>query len=119
MAMSNKFGYLVLTTGNKSESAVGYCTLYGDMSGGLAVIADVPKTIVYELSKYVGVIPESVITKEPTAELKEGQKDSDSLPSYELLDQILKLYVEEDKSKKEIISNGFDKSTSSQQLASA
>jgi len=115
MAMSNKFGYLVLSTGNKSETAVGYTTLYGDMAGGLAVISDVPKTTVYELARYVNkiskheLIPESIITKEPSAELREGQKDSDSLPVYEILDKILYAYIEENKSEEEIIALGFDK----------
>ena len=100
MALSNKFGALVLTTGNKSEIAVGYCTLYGDMCGGLAVISDVPKTMVYELSRIAnrrhgGAIPESVFQKAPSAELRPDQKDSDSLPPYEVLDAILRLYVEE------------------------
>ncbi|MCX6590047.1 MAG: NAD+ synthase [Acidobacteria bacterium] len=100
MAMSNKFGALVLTTGNKSEVAVGYCTLYGDMCGGLAVISDVPKTMVYDLSRtanrrHNGAIPESVFTKPPSAELRPDQKDSDSLPDYEVLDAILKAYIEE------------------------
>lgn len=114
MALSNKFGYLVLSTGNKSELAVGYCTLYGDMSGGLAAISDVPKTTVYKLAKYINavkgkeIIPESILLKEPSAELKEGQKDSDSLPPYEVLDLILHAYIEENKSKKEIIEMGFD-----------
>ncbi len=100
MAISNKLGAMVLTTGNKSELAVGYCTLYGDMAGGLAVISDVPKTMVYKLSRAAnkrrpGVIPESVFTKAPSAELRPDQKDSDSLPPYEILDPILRLYVEE------------------------
>ncbi len=100
MALSNKFGALVLTTGNKSELAVGYCTLYGDMCGGLAVISDVPKTMVYSLSRiankrHKGAIPESVFTKPPSAELRPDQKDSDSLPPYDILDNILRLYVEE------------------------
>ncbi len=100
MALSNKWGALVLTTGNKSEIAVGYCTLYGDMCGGLAVISDVPKTMVYELCREVNrrkgpVIPESVFTKPPSAELRPDQKDSDSLPEYDVLDRILKAYVEE------------------------
>jgi NAD+ synthase (glutamine-hydrolysing) len=98
MAFSNKFGELVLTTGNKSELAVGYCTLYGDMVGGLAVIGDVPKTMVYNLSRYVNsmkpVIPQSTIDKPPSAELRPDQKDSDSLPPYEVLDKILEDYVE-------------------------
>ena len=100
MSMSNKFGALVLTTGNKSEIAVGYCTLYGDMCGGLALISDVPKTMVYELSRVANrrlgdVIPEAVFEKPPSAELRPDQKDSDSLPEYDVLDAILKLYVEE------------------------
>jgi NAD+ synthetase len=100
MALSNKWGAIVLTTGNKSELAVGYCTLYGDMCGGLAVISDVPKTLVYELSRvanrrHPGAIPESVFTKPPSAELRADQKDTDSLPEYEVLDAILKEYVEE------------------------
>jgi len=100
MALSNKLGALVLTTGNKSELAVGYCTLYGDMIGGLAVISDVPKTLVYELSRvanrrHPGAIPESVFTKPPSAELRPNQKDSDSLPEYEILDLILRDYVED------------------------
>ncbi|MDO8580482.1 MAG: NAD+ synthase [Candidatus Omnitrophota bacterium] len=99
MALSNKFGWLVLTTGNKSEIAVGYCTLYGDMSGGFAVIKDVPKTIVYSLAKLInkekgGIIPLSIIQREPTAELRENQRDADSLPPYEVLDEILTDYVE-------------------------
>ncbi len=99
MAMSNKFGQLVLTTGNKSELGVGYCTLYGDMVGGLAVISDVPKTMVYRLSHYVNslrpVIPQSTLEKPPSAELRPGQKDSDTLPPYEILDNILEDYVED------------------------
>jgi NAD+ synthetase len=99
MALSNKFGALVLSTGNKSELAVGYCTLYGDMVGGLAVISDVPKTMVYRLSRYVNsrrpVIPESSLNKPPSAELRADQKDSDSLPPYEILDVILEDYIEE------------------------
>jgi NAD+ synthase/NAD+ synthase (glutamine-hydrolysing) len=100
MALSNKFGALVLTTGNKSELAVGYCTLYGDMVGGLAVISDVPKTMVYQISRvanrrHPGAIPESVFTKPPSAELRPDQKDSDSLPEYDVLDPILKRYVED------------------------
>jgi NAD+ synthase/NAD+ synthase (glutamine-hydrolysing) len=107
MSLSNKFGALVLTTGNKSEIAVGYCTLYGDMCGGLAVISDVPKTMVYELSRvgnrrHHGAIPESVFEKPPSAELRPDQKDSDSLPAYEVLDAILRRYVEEFRSVKEI-----------------
>lgn len=111
MALSNKFGWLILTTGNKSEMSTGYATLYGDMAGGFAVIKDVPKTLVYKLSLYRNsvskVIPASVLTKEPTAELKPGQKDSDTLPIYAKLDPILKSYVEDDHDIKKIISSGF------------
>jgi NAD+ synthase (glutamine-hydrolysing) len=103
MALSNKFGWLVLTTGNKSEIAVGYCTLYGDMSGGFAVIKDVPKTVVYQLCLIINqkkgeIIPRSVFDRPPTAELRENQKDQDSLPPYDVLDGILKEYVEEHRS---------------------
>lgn len=113
MSLSNKFGAMVLSTGNKSELAVGYCTLYGDMAGGLAVISDVPKTMVYRLSQYVNrdreIIPENTITKPPSAELRPNQKDTDSLPEYEVLDAILDDYVEEMKSAKEIAeAHGFD-----------
>ena len=112
MALSNKFGGLVLTTGNKSEMAVGYCTLYGDMNGALAPIADVLKTDVYKISKWVNrereIIPSDSITKPPSAELRPGQKDQDSLPPYEILDAILDLYVVKNLGKAEIISRGFD-----------
>ena len=114
MAMSNKFNQLVLTTGNKSEMAVGYSTIYGDMAGGFAVIKDVPKTIVYELSNHINneneaeVIPQSVIDKPPSAELRPDQKDSDSLPDYEILDAILEYYVEKDIGFSEITQLGFD-----------
>jgi NAD+ synthase (glutamine-hydrolysing) len=113
MAMSNKLGALVLSTGNKSELAVGYCTLYGDMVGGLAVISDVPKTLVYRLSAYVNsrrkVIPENTIHKPPSAELRADQKDSDSLPPYDVLDAILEDYVEESSSAEQIARvNNFD-----------
>jgi NAD+ synthase (glutamine-hydrolysing) len=112
MALSNKFGQLLLTTGNKSELAVGYCTLYGDMAGGLAVISDVPKTMVYELARWMNrdreIIPKSTIEKPPSAELKPNQKDQDTLPPYEILDQILQLYVEENLSARDIIARGFD-----------
>jgi NAD+ synthase (glutamine-hydrolysing) len=117
MSMSNQFGYLVLTTGNKSETAVGYSTLYGDTAGGFAVIKDVPKTVVYQLSEYINklhggeIIPKSVITRIPTAELRFGQKDSDSLPEYDILDGILKAYIEEEKSLPEIVEQGFDADT--------
>ncbi len=107
MALSNKWGALVLTTGNKSELAVGYCTLYGDMCGGLAVISDVPKTLVYELSRvanrrHAGAIPETVFTKPPSAELRPDQKDTDSLPEYDVLDRILRAYVEENQAPRRI-----------------
>ena len=100
MALSNKWGALVLTTGNKSEMAVGYCTLYGDMCGGLAVICDVPKTLVYKLTRVAnqrlsGAIPETVFTKPPSAELRPDQKDTDSLPEYDVLDAILHAYIEQ------------------------
>jgi len=113
MALSNKIGALVLTTGNKSEIGVGYCTLYGDMCGGLAVISDVPKTLVYRLARYVNrrspVIPVSTIEKEPSAELRPGQKDSDSLPPYDVLDAILEDYVEDNKSPEVIaVDRGYD-----------
>ena len=142
MALSNKFGHLVLSTGNKSELAVGYCTLYGDMAGGLAVISDVPKTMIYELARWINfdypqqaievnrpypsansgrggspeppgreVIPKSTIEKPPSAELKPNQKDQDTLPPYEILDQILHLYVEENLSARDIIARGFDEKT--------
>ncbi len=141
MALSNKFGQLVLSTGNKSELAVGYCTLYGDMAGGLAVISDVPKTIIYELAQWINsdyarraievnrpypaasgrggspepprgeIIPKSTIEKPPSAELKPNQQDQDTLPPYEVLDEILQLYVEENLSARDIISRGFDERT--------
>ncbi len=115
MALSNKFGHLLLTTGNKSELAVGYCTIYGDMAGGLAVISDVPKTLVYQLACWINrgreIIPGSTIEKPPSAELKPGQVDQDSLPPYDVLDQILQLYVEENQSTHDIIARGFDEKT--------
>jgi NAD+ synthase (glutamine-hydrolysing) len=123
MALSNKFGHLLLTTGNKSELAVGYCTLYGDMAGGLAVISDVPKTMVYELARWINsdyarrtgrkgeIIPTSTIEKAPSAELKPNQKDQDTLPPYEILDEILRLYVEENLSARDIIAHEFDEKT--------
>lgn len=142
MALSNKFGHLVLSTGNKSELAVGYCTLYGDMAGGLAVISDVPKTMIYELAQWINsdyaqqaigvnrpylsansgrggspeppareIIPKSTIEKPPSAELKPNQKDQDTLPPYDVLDEILHLYVEENLSARDIISRGFDEKT--------
>ena len=115
MAFSNKFGYLTLSTGNKSELSVGYCTLYGDMSGGLSVISDVPKTMVYELAQLIngttGSIPERIIERAPSAELKPGQKDQDTLPPYDVLDRIVDLYLEEGFSKGKIIREGFDAAT--------
>ena len=115
MALSNKFGHLVLSTGNKSELAVGYCTIYGDMAGGLAVISDVPKTMVYEVARWINrereIIPRSTIEKAPSAELKPDQKDQDTLPPYEILDQILQLYIEENLSARDIIARGFDEKT--------
>jgi NAD+ synthetase len=112
MSMSNKFGHLLLTTGNKSELAVGYCTIYGDMCGGLAVISDVPKTMIYKLAHWINrereVIPNNSIQKPPSAELKPDQKDQDTLPPYEILDEILKLYVEEQLSPEEIVNRGFE-----------
>ena len=115
MALSNKFGSLLLTTGNKSELAVGYCTLYGDMCGGLAVISDVPKTLIYRMAKWINrdreIIPEASITKPPSAELRPNQCDQDSLPPYEVLDAILDLYVVQGKSSAEIVASGFDEAT--------
>jgi NAD+ synthase (glutamine-hydrolysing) len=123
MALSNKLGHLLLTTGNKSELAVGYCTLYGDMAGGLAVISDVPKTMVYELARWINsdysvrsgakqeIIPRSTIEKAPSAELKPNQKDQDTMPPYEIIYQILQLYVEENLSARDIIARGFDEKT--------
>src|ERR671919_811043 len=115
MALSNKFGHLVLSTGNKSELAVGYCTLYGDMAGGFAVIRDVPKTLVYALARWRNgagvVIPQSVLDKPPSAELRPGQLDTDSLPPYEVLDPILEAYIEDDASVEELVAAGFDPET--------
>lgn len=114
MAFSNKFGWLVLTTGNKSETSTGYCTLYGDMAGGFSVIKDVPKLLVYELTKYRNnlskgrLIPKMVFTRPPTAELRLNQKDQDTLPPYRLLDKVLKLYVEDDKQVSEIAAQVHD-----------
>ena len=120
MALSNKFGALLLTTGNKSEMAVGYCTLYGDMNGGLAVIADLPKMMVYRVSRWRNrrspVIPEAILTKAPSAELRPDQTDQDSLPPYEALDQILELHVELSQSEEEIVAQGFDEATVRQVL---
>ena len=115
MSLSNKFGHLLLTTGNKSELAVGYCTIYGDMAGGLAVISDVPKTMVWDLARWMNlereVIPWSTINKPPSAELKPDQVDQDTLPPYEILDEILRLYVEENLAAREIAARGFDEKT--------
>jgi NAD+ synthase/NAD+ synthase (glutamine-hydrolysing) len=115
MALSNKYGSLLLTTGNKSEMSVGYCTLYGDMNGGLAVIADLPKMMVYRVSRWRNrrgtVIPEAILVKPPSAELRPGQTDQDSLPPYELLDRILELHVEQSQSAEEIIAQGFEEAT--------
>lgn len=114
MALSNKFGHLLLSTGNKSELAVGYCTLYGDMAGGLAVISDVPKTMVYALARELNaqagraVVPERVFTKAPSAELRPGQTDQDSLPPYDLLDRILELHIEKQLDADDIVARGFD-----------
>jgi NAD+ synthase (glutamine-hydrolysing) len=117
MTLSNKFGWLVLTTGNKSEMATGYSTLYGDMAGGFAVIKDVPKMLVYALARDRNeragheVVPESVLEKPPSAELRPEQRDSDSLPEYELLDPIIEGYVEDDKSVAELEAEGHDSET--------
>jgi NAD+ synthase (glutamine-hydrolysing) len=114
MTLSNKFGWIVLTTGNKSEMATGYATLYGDMAGGYAVIKDVPKTLVFRLAAWRNeqagrdLIPESVLTKPPSAELRPDQFDADSLPAYEILDPILEAYVEDDRTPDEITAMGFD-----------
>jgi NAD+ synthase (glutamine-hydrolysing) len=114
MALSNKYGWMLLTTGNKSEMAVGYCTLYGDMAGGLAVISDVPKNMVYRLCRYYNewkgrpIVPERVFAKAPSAELRPNQTDQDTLPPYDLLDQIIRLYVEENRSVSEIAAAGLD-----------
>jgi NAD+ synthetase len=113
MGLSNKFGSMVLSTGNKSELAVGYCTLYGDMAGGLAIISDVPKLMVYELAEFINrkreLIPRNTIDKEPSAELRPNQKDRDSLPPYDVLDRILKAYIEDLRSPQEIADHyGFE-----------
>ncbi len=123
MAFSNKFGHLVLTTGNKSEMSVGYATLYGDMAGGFAVIKDVPKTMVYDLARRrnlrgsAPVIPKRTLSRPPTAELRPDQKDEDSLPPYEVLDPILQAYVEEDRSLEEIVEAGYDRATVARVMA--
>ena len=115
MAISNKKGYMVLTTGNKSEMAVGYATLYGDMAGGFDVLKDVPKTLAYRLSEYRNtlspVIPQRVIDRPPSAELAPDQVDEDSLPPYDILDSILEQYIEQDKSAEAIIAGGYDRDT--------
>jgi NAD+ synthase/NAD+ synthase (glutamine-hydrolysing) len=117
MALSNKRGALLLTTGNKSELAVGYCTLYGDMSGGLGVIADVPKTMIYRVARWLNdtsgraTIPEPTLTKAPSAELRPDQTDQDSLPPYEILDDILQRHIERHQPEEEIIAAGFDTDT--------
>ena len=118
MALSNKFGSLVLATGNKSEYAVGYATLYGDMAGGFAPIKDVPKTLVYEIAAWRNEhgpgkppIPERIMTKPPTAELRPNQLDTDSLPPYETLDPIIEAYVEDDTDVDAIVARGFDRAT--------
>jgi NAD+ synthetase len=115
MALSNKENHLLLTTGNKSELAVGYCTIYGDMNGGLAVISDLPKTRVYQVARWLNrdreVIPWNTIDKPPSAELRPDQKDQDTLPPYEVLDAILELYVEHHMSADEIISRGYEENT--------
>ena len=117
MALSNKFGWLVLSTGNKSETSVGYCTLYGDMAGGFAVIKDVPKTLVYRLARYRNslgpgeIIPESVLQRAPSAELRPDQKDEDTLPPYSVLDPIVEAYVERNASPREIVAMGYDPET--------
>ena len=112
MALSNKFGHLVLSTGNKSEVAVGYCTLYGDMSGGLSMLSDVPKTMVYDLAGHLNrdreIIPAAILTKAPSAELRPDQKDQDTLPPYDILDQIIQLYMVEAQSYQDIVNRGFD-----------
>jgi NAD+ synthase/NAD+ synthase (glutamine-hydrolysing) len=115
MALSNKFGSLLLTTGNKSELAVGYCTLYGDMNGGLAVIADLPKTMVYRVARWRNRrkpdLPEEILRKAPSAELRPGQTDQDSLPCYDVLDQILELHIEQSQSAEAIIAQGYEEQT--------
>ena len=123
MTLSNKFGAMTLTTGNKSEMATGYATLYGDMAGGFAVIKDVPKTLVFELARWRNgaagreLIPEAVITKPPSAELRPDQLDEDSLPPYAVLDPILEAYVEDDRSAEEIVAMGFDGETVTRVIA--
>ena len=114
MALSNKFGFLLLTTGNKSEMAVGYATIYGDMAGGFSVIKDLPKMMVYEICHHINEkygtdrIPDAILTKPPSAELRSDQKDSDTLPEYEILDAILEKYIEQDLGIEEILKDGFE-----------
>ncbi|MGH2999342.1 MAG: NAD(+) synthase, partial [Gaiellaceae bacterium] len=108
MALSNKFGWLLVATGNKSELSVGYATLYGDMAGGFALLKDVFKTDVFRLSRYLGTIPQSIIDRAPSAELRDDQLDEDSLPPYPALDQVLEAYVEQDRSLEELSADGFD-----------
>jgi len=124
MSLSNKFGFLILTTGNKSEMAMGYATLYGDMVGGFAVLKDVPKTLVYDLARWRNAnavpgdaIPEAILVKAPSAELKPGQKDQDTLPPYDLLDAVVKAYVEEDRSYRDMVDMGFDAKVVKQVIA--
>jgi NAD+ synthase (glutamine-hydrolysing) len=115
MALSNKFGWLVVTTGNKSELSVGYATLYGDMAGGFSLLKDVYKTDVFRLARHVNaragreLIPATIIERAPSAELREGQLDEDSLPPYPALDRVLKAYVEDDRSRAELTADGFDR----------
>jgi NAD+ synthase (glutamine-hydrolysing) len=115
MALSNKYGSMVLPTGNKSEIAVGYCTLYGDMCGGLSVLADIPKTVVYELTSFINqdqeLIPRSTVEKPPSAELRPGQVDQDTLPPYPILDAILNYYIEDNLSADDIIARGYEPAT--------
>jgi NAD+ synthetase len=115
MSLANKLGHLLLTTGNKSELAVGYCTIYGDMCGGLAVISDLPKTRVYEVARWINrdreIIPRNTIDKPPSAELRPGQKDQDSLPPYEILDAILEMVVEKHLGVPDIVAEGYDEET--------
>jgi len=117
MALSNKYGSILLATGNRSELSVGYCTIYGDMAGGLAVISDLPKTMVYRIAEWLNstaskpVIPPSIIKKPPSAELRPGQTDQDSLPPYTLLDEILKRYIDEHQSRADLLRAGLDEVT--------
>ena len=115
MAISNKFNSLLLTTGNKSETATGYCTLYGDMSGGLAVISDLPKTLCYRIAKYINrdreIIPWEIIKRPPSAELRPDQTDQDSLPPYEILDEIVEAIIEKNLSFEQIVDMGYDPET--------